>query len=105
MKKKTARKLKAIAEQVGTLQKQIMTEEPIMGWELLLSGYGRDRQYAKTIDPNKRYLLKVPTIITQSTEKELKRNFAQGGVQAVAQTVRTELSKRKTNTKPLKNNE
>jgi hypothetical protein len=105
MKKKTARKLKAIAEQVGDIQKQIMTEEPIMGWELLLSGYGKDRNYAKTIKPDQQYFLNVPTIIKQSTEKELKRNYRHGGVQEVAQTVRAELHKRKTPQSQRNNNE
>jgi len=94
MKKKTSRKLKAIAEKLGDIQKQIMTEEPIMGWELLLTGYGK-QPIAKTIDPNKEYLLKVPTIIYQSTEKELKRSYTKGGVKQVAQVVRGEIAKRK----------
>lgn len=94
MKKKHARKLKAISEKVGDIQTQIMTEEPIMGWELLLSGYGK-RPIAKDIKPDQQYFLKVPTIIRHSTEKELKRQYQQNGVEGVAKTVRGELAKRK----------
>ena len=95
MKKKHARKLNQLADKIGDIQTQIMTEEPIMGWELLLSGFGQDRAYAKTIVPDRQYLLKVPTIVHQSSEKELKRNFNKGGVKEVAQTVVQELNKRK----------
>lgn len=76
-----------------------MTEEPIMGWELLLSGFGKDKILSKTIDPQKEYLLKVPTIIHQSTEKEIKRQFNTNGLQGVAKVVRSELVKRKENIK------
>ena len=94
MKKKHARKLKAISEAVGDIQTQIMTDEPIMGWELLLSGFGKGPE-AKQIKPDTQYLLSVPTVIKHSTEKELKRNFIHGGTKEVANTVRTELAKRK----------
>jgi hypothetical protein len=103
MKKKHARKLKILAEAVGDIQTQIMTEEPIMGWELLLSGFGKDKHFAKTINPEKQYLLKVPTIIHQSTEKEIKRQFNNNGLQGVAKVVRSELAKRNPSPKPLKN--
>jgi hypothetical protein len=93
MKKSTARKLKAISEGLGAIQTQIMTEEPIMGWELLLSGYGK-QPMAKDIKPDDQYMLKVPTFIEQSTEKELKRQYRQNGVQGVAKVVRGELDKR-----------
>ena len=96
MKKKHARKLKILAEKVGDIQTQIMTEEPIMGWELLLSGFGKDKDFCKTIKPDTQYLLKVPTIITHSTEKEIKRQFNTNGLQGVAKVVRTELAKRNT---------
>lgn len=103
MKKKHARKIKLLAEKVGDIQTQIMTEEPIMGWELLLSGFGKDKHFAKTIDPQKQYLLKVPTIIHQSTEKEIKRQFNTKGLPGVAKVVRSELSKRKTSPETRKN--
>lgn len=93
MKKKTARKLRMIADQLGDLQTQIMTEVPIKGWELLLSGYGKG-PLAKTIRPDGDYMLKVPTIVKQSTEKELKRQFTENGLPGVAHTVRGELAKR-----------
>lgn len=103
MKKKHARKLKQLAEAVGDIQTQIMTEEPIMGWELLLSGFGKDKHFAKTIDPQQQYLLKVPTIITQSTEKEIKRQYNTNGLKGVAKVVRNELSKRKSPPQTSKN--
>ncbi len=94
MKKKTSRKLKQIAEKLGDIQTQIMTEVPIMGWELLLSGFGK-QPIAKTIKPDVEYMLKVPTIVHQSTEKELKRRYNHGGAKEVATVVRGEIEKRK----------
>ena len=93
MKKKHARKLKILSETLGVIQTQVMSEEPIMGWELLLSGFGKDKDFAKTINPDTQYLLKVPMIIEQSTEKELKRQFNANGTKGVAKVVRGEIAK------------
>ena len=92
MKKKHARKLKEIASRMGEIETQIWTEEPIQGWELLLSGYGR-QPGADRIIPEATYYLPVPTIITQSAEKELKRSFNHQGDQGVYSVVRRQYDK------------
>lgn len=94
MKKKHARKLNKLAEKLGDIQTHIMTDEPIMGWELLLSGFGKGPR-AKNIIPDREYILSVPCIIHHSAKKELKRNWKKGGAENVIKTVQSQLSKRK----------
>ena len=96
MKKSTARKLKALSESVGLVQKLTFVEIRMIGSDLLLTGYGK-RPQAKDSDPKKMYSFKEPIVIEQSTEKELKRQYKQNGVQGVAKVVRGELGKRKGN--------
>ncbi len=93
MKKKHAKRLKEIASRMGEIETQIFTPEPIMGWELLLSGYGKQAGADKII-PSATYSLPVPTFIKQSTEKELKRSFAEKGEEGVYSVVRKEYDKR-----------
>lgn len=93
MKKKHARKLKDIASRMGEIETMIWTEEPIQGWELLLSGYGKKTE-AKNIIPTATYYLPVPTYVKQSAEKELKRSFQNNGDQGVYSVVRAQYDKR-----------
>ena len=93
MKKKHANRLKQIASRMGDIETKIFTDEPIMGWELLLSGYGKQPGADKII-PNATYSLPVPTFIFQSAEKELKRNFTNNGEEGVYSVVRKEYDKR-----------
>jgi hypothetical protein len=95
MKKKIANKLKALSENLGEIKKQVMVEVPIMGWELLLTGFGK-QPIAKTIKPDSEYMLKIPEIHYFSPEKELKRQYKQNGTKGVATVVRGEINKRKT---------
>lgn len=78
---------------MGEIETQIFTDEPIKGWELILSGYGK-RPGADKIIPEATYYLPVPTIITQSAEKELKRNFINNGDPGVYSVVKREYDKR-----------
>jgi hypothetical protein len=93
MKKKHAKRIREIAEQVGTLETQIFTDEPIKGWELLLSGYGKQPR-ANEIIPEATYILSVPTFIERSTEKELKRSFSKKGKDGIYQVVKKEHDRR-----------
>jgi hypothetical protein len=93
MKKKQARKIKEIASRMGDIETQIWTDEPIQGWELLLSGYGKQPE-ANRIIPEATYYLPVPTFIQHSTEKELKRNFIHNGDPGVYSVVKREYDKR-----------
>lgn len=92
MKKKNARKIKEIASRMGDIETQIWTDEPIQGWELLLSGYGK-QPGANRIIPNATYSLPVPTFIKQSAEKELKRSFQHQGDAGVYSVVRRQYDK------------
>ena len=93
MKKKHAKRLKTIASRMGEIETQIFTPEPIMGWELLLSGYGK-QPGAEKIIPEATYNLPVPTFITQSAEMELKRSFQKKGEDGVYSVVKNEYDKR-----------
>lgn len=104
MKKKTARKLRQIAENLGEIQTRTMTEVPIKGWELLLSGFGKGPG-AKYIRPEGDYFLKVPTIVKHSTKKELKRQMKKNGVEGVSKVVRGEIQRRNELRSRIKSNE
>lgn len=98
MKKKAAKRIREIAQKVGLITTEIFTDEPIKGWELLLSGYGKDPK-ASQIIPDKTYMLPVPTTIAQSSEKELKRQFHKNGEDGIYAVVRKEYDKRNQNPK------
>jgi len=93
MKKAKARKIREIAERMGSIQTHIMTEEPIKGWELLLSGYGK-RPGAKKIIPDATYYLPVPTRVEHSSKKELKRQYYKNGDSGIFNVVKHEHDKR-----------
>lgn len=93
MKKKHAKIINDAADAIGTKQQVKWIQVPWKGSDLLLTGYGKQKD-SHLIDPEETYLIDVPYITHVSTKKEMKRRFKQQGVQGVTQVVKKEYQSR-----------
>jgi hypothetical protein len=87
MKKKHAQTIRKITESVGEVTTETTEFMPISGSDLLLTGYGKQKD-AHRIRPEGEYEIPVPVTIYHSAKKILKRALKKNGENGLVDFVR-----------------